>query len=222
MTSPNEFEFSFLPARRARGGSSDPLSGVGRKDQRELVVTQDRLRLEALELGLEVREILEAPVNAREEQCQHAFEPPEPAQHPLADPLRLDLPATPPRLARDPVGELRGGADRDRALVRRPEHSADGLGAVEPLAPAVALAHHEHRALDPLVGREALLAAGAFAPATDRGARLGEAGIHHARRFELAVGATHSALILLGVVLHSFPDHNILWWRMREVWRHLA
>src|SRR5438477_5000165 len=193
MTSPNEFEFSFLPARRARGGSSDPLSGVGRMDERELVVTRDRVRLEALELGLEVREILEAPVNARKEQCRHAVEPHEPAQHPLADPFRFDLPPTPARLARDPVGELLQVADLDRALVRCAEHSADELVAVELLAPAVALAHHEHRAFDPLIGREALLAARALAPAANGVARLGEAGIHHARRFELAVGAAHSA-----------------------------
>src|SRR3954467_1505489 len=110
--------------------------------------------------------------------------PPRPPPPPA--PPRPALPAPPGPLPRDPVGELLEVADLDRALVRRTEHSADELVAVELLAPAVALAHHEHRALDPLVGREALLAARAFAPATDRVARLGEAGIHHARRFELA------------------------------------
>src|SRR3954452_10808794 len=192
MSSPNGFEFSFLPLGRARGGSSDPCLRVGRKDEWELVVAEHRLGLEALELGLEVREVIEAPVDAREQQRRHAVEPDEAAQHALPDPLGVDLPATPPRLARDPVGELLELAHLHRALVGRAQHSADELVAVELLALPVALAHNDHRALGPLVGRVALAAARALAPATDRIARINEPGVHYTRGLELAIGTAHN------------------------------
>src|SRR4051794_36750452 len=172
MASPNEFEFSFLPWGRARGGSSDPLARVGRKDQWKLVVAEHRLRLQALELGLEIRQVLEAPVDAREQQRRHAIEPHEATQYALPDPLGLDLAAAPARLARDLVGELLEVAHLDRALVGRAQHSAHELVAIELLPLPIALAHDDHRAGRLLLRREAFAAARALTPATNGIARL--------------------------------------------------
>src|SRR5262249_29371218 len=160
MSSPNGFEFSFLlPVERARGGSSDPLARVGRKDQWKLVVAEHRLRLQALEFGLEIREVLEAPVDARKQQRRHAVEPHETAQHALPDPPRLRPAAAPAGLARDLVGEVLELAHLDGPLVGRAQHSPDELVAIELLPRAIALVHVDHRTARLLVGREALAAA---------------------------------------------------------------
>src|SRR3954454_3235573 len=191
MSSPNGFEFSFLPAGRARGGSSDPLARVRRKDQWQLVVAEHRLGLKALELRLEVGEVVEASVDGREQERRHAVEASQSAQNALADPLGLDDASAPACLARDLVGEVLKVAHLDGALVGGAQHAAHELLLVELLARAVALADVEHRTLDALVGREALAAARALAAAPDGVGRVGEAGVHHAGGFELAVRAMH-------------------------------
>jgi hypothetical protein len=114
----------------------------------------------------------------------------EAAKAELADPLGCDLAAGGAGLALDAVGDRLERARVDLALVRGAHERAPELAAVEGLAAAAALDHHDRLAEAALERGEALAAAPALAPAPDRGAAVGGAGLERARG-AVAGGTVH-------------------------------
>ena len=128
-------------------------------------------------------------------------------------PIRSALTSAPPRrISRgDRVRKRFELLASHRAAAGRPHEPSKQLAAIEALRAAVALDHVDRQLLRPLVGGEAIAAAGALAAAADRVARVGQAGVDHAGRVEGAVGTAHRS-ILLDLVLDSClePQHLVV------------
>src|SRR4051812_46688809 len=176
------------------GGKIDTGVGVGWNGvavERELARPGERLGADALELRLELAEVVEVAVDGREHHARDGVELDEPAQRQLADQLGVRLWAEPADARGDRVGQRLELSVGHGPLVGRPVEAAQELLAVEALALAVALADRHRLGLRALVGGEALAAALALAAAPDRVAGLGEPGVHDARGRGVAIGAMH-------------------------------
>src|SRR4051812_37927150 len=164
------------------GGKIDADAGGGRTAvERELIRPGDGLRLDPLELRLQLAEVVEVAVDGREEPRRDGVELDEAAQRELPDQLGVGLGSHAAHARGDRVGQLLELSIRHRPLVRRAREAAQQLLAVEALAPARALADGHRLGLGPLVRGEALAARLALAPAPDGVPRLGEARVHDAR-----------------------------------------
>src|SRR5436190_10143917 len=111
-----------------RGGMTHTASSVGRNfclRDRQLAGRGDRLGLDATDLGLELGEVRELPVDGGEEDARDGVEVGEAAQRQLADVLGVDLggPGA-SNLRRDRVGEVLELRLGDRPLVGRAREAA--------------------------------------------------------------------------------------------------
>src|SRR5918999_701200 len=127
---------------------------------------------------------------AGELQVRAAVELGEPLEAQLGDPRRLELAAAGLDRNLDPVHQRFDVLGRHRALVRRPQQRGAQLGAVEALAPAIALADEDGLPLAALVGGEPVAAGGAAAPPADGGPVLDPTGLQGAGR-PVAAGTIH-------------------------------
>jgi len=162
----------------------------------QVLMLQRRLRVEPLELALELPDVLELPVHRGEAHVGDRVELAQPAQGELADLLDARGPALGAQLGDDPVDHGLELLALDRPLDRRALEPGEHLRAVERLAPAAALADVERALVVALVGGEAPVADPA-APAPAHGVScLAQTGVDDLRVAVAAEGATHVAILL--------------------------
>src|SRR5262245_55782806 len=147
-------------------GSAD-LPATRPEIERDRVVAT--LGEQAVDLALQVLEVVEALVHAREADVGDLVQLAELLHRQRTDPRRRHLARTlGPELRLDRVGRLLGGVVGDRPAGQGLPEARGELLAVELLAVAVALHDDQAGGLDPLIGREPGRAGAALAAAADR------------------------------------------------------
>src|SRR3954447_16249091 len=127
------------------------------------------LRKQRVDLALEVLEVVEALVDAREPDVCDVVELAQLLHREGADQRRRDLGrALRPKLRLDLVGRPLGGIVGDRSAGQRLAQARGELLAVELLPSAIALDDDEPGGLDPFVGREPRRTGRALPAAADR------------------------------------------------------
>src|ERR1035437_4734921 len=157
-------------ARPSRARPSAPwryLDRRGRSFDRRSALS---LGVEVVHLALERLDILEARVDAGEADVGDLIQRPQLVHRHLADDRRVHFRASGgAQLGFDLIGRLLGGLFRQGSARQSLAESRHQLLAVELLAGAVALDHHQSRRLDPLVSGEPRAARLALAAAPNAG-----------------------------------------------------
>ncbi len=143
------------------------------------------------ELALEVGGGVEVLVDAGEAQVGDDIERAQPLEHLEAELGGGDLVALQARMILELDAELFDLLGADRSTLRGRGYPGDDLGAIERLAQSVTLDDDQRHFLEPFVGRETVLAAGAQASTTNRCALFGLARIDHLGVVGMAFRATH-------------------------------
>src|SRR4029450_5143016 len=115
---------------------------------------QGRFGLEAFELRLELRDVVELSIDRRKADVSHPVELLEPAQGQLADSPGVGGAARRAKLGDDPGPERGGLRALDRRCARAAFEARQQLGAVEGLPRSVVLAYVEGALVVALVGGE--------------------------------------------------------------------
>src|ERR1035437_10047362 len=169
--------------------------------------------VQAVDLALQVGQVLERLVDAGEADIGDLVEPTQALHCQRADPLRGHLGDTGrAQLDLDRIGGLLGRLIGDGPPREGLAQAAGQLVPVELLATTVALDHDQAGSLGPLVGGEAHAARGTLAPAPDRGGVIEVTRVDDTR---LAVAALWTA--------HPAPcccDHNGLWYPPNDTTRY--
>src|SRR5512133_3961148 len=184
MTSPPTWtDFAGTADAAPRAGRNGSVDG-------ELVLARQRVVPEAADDGSQLVQVGEVAVHRGELDRAHGIHAREAALGEVADAGGLRLAAAAASLLGDPGRDRLELVGADRPAAGRPGETAQQLLAIEALAPAVALDHVDARFLDALVGREALAALAALAPAA-HAVRAG-AGVDHLGGIGRAEGAKHT------------------------------
>src|SRR3954451_5110286 len=127
MRAPRSVGLLFGTPSLTSGGKTDTGVGVGwngRPAEGQLVDAGDRLGADALELRLELAEVVEVAVDGREHHARDGVEAGEPAQRQLADQLSVGLGPETAHARGDRVGERLELGVGDGALVGGPVQAA--------------------------------------------------------------------------------------------------
>jgi hypothetical protein len=156
--------------------------------------------LQPRELGLELADVVELPVDRSEADVGDAVELLQAPEGKLTNPLGLRRSTLGAQLGDDPIDEQVELLSLERSLDRRSLETGDQLAPVKGLAGAVSLSDVERPLVVALVGREPPLASGAATPAAHGVLRLREPGVDHTGIGLAAEGTTHTRIILDVVV----------------------